>query len=63
MLIANLNANAAMSKKAIVILAPLLGNERPCDCDKTLSTAIITRPDLIPPGKIEELGPIVSKYY
>ena len=63
MLIANLNANAAMSKKTIAMLAPFLGSERPCDCDRTLSTAIITRPDLIPPGKIEELGPIVSKYY
>ncbi len=63
MLIANLNANAALSKKTIAMLVPLLTSERPCDCDKTLASAFITRRDLIPPGKIEELGPIVSKYY
>ncbi|HFD40461.1 MAG TPA: S-methyl-5'-thioadenosine phosphorylase [Anaerolineae bacterium] len=62
MLIANLQANAALSKRAIMELLPLLDNERPCDCGQALATAMITRRDLIPPEKIEQLGPIVAKY-
>jgi len=62
MLIDNLTANAAMTKRAIAELVPLLTDERPCDCGQTLATAIITRRDLIPPAKIEQLRPIVGKY-
>jgi 5'-methylthioadenosine phosphorylase len=62
MLIANLMANAALSKTAITELAPMLGDERPCDCGNAVSTAIITNRDVIPRTKIEQLGPIVAKY-
>jgi 5'-methylthioadenosine phosphorylase len=62
MLIANLMANAALSKKTIAELVPLLPEERTCDCGSTLSTAIITQRDLIPKAKIEQLGPIVAGY-
>jgi 5'-methylthioadenosine phosphorylase len=62
MLIANLMANAALSKEAITELVPMLGGERPCDCGSAVSTAIITRRDVIPNTKIEQLGPIVAKY-
>jgi 5'-methylthioadenosine phosphorylase len=60
MLIANLMANAALSKKTIAELVPLLPDERICDCGSTLSTAIITQRDLIPRAKIEQLGPLVT---
>jgi len=63
MLIANLRANAALSKQAILELAPLLPDERPCDCGQTLSMAMITQRDLIPKAKIEQLGPLVAKYF
>jgi 5'-methylthioadenosine phosphorylase len=63
MLIANLMANAVLSKKTITELVPLLSDERPCDCDQTLSTAIITQRDLIPGERLEQLGPIVAKYF
>jgi 5'-methylthioadenosine phosphorylase len=63
MLIDNLMANAALSKKTIAELVPLLTDERPCDCGETLSTAIITQRDLIPEEKIEQLGPITAKYF
>jgi 5'-methylthioadenosine phosphorylase len=63
MLIANLMANAALTKRSIAELVPLLGSERPCDCGQSLSTAIITQRDLIPRQKIEELGPIVARYF
>jgi 5'-methylthioadenosine phosphorylase len=62
MLIANLMANAALSKKTIAELVPLLREERTCDCGNTLSTAIITQRDLIPRTKIEQLGPLVAGY-
>jgi 5'-methylthioadenosine phosphorylase len=62
MLIANLTANAALSKQTIAELVPLLTDERPCDCADALSTALITHRDVIPGAKIEQLGPIVSKY-
>jgi 5'-methylthioadenosine phosphorylase len=63
MLIANLMANAALSKKAITELVPLLTHERPCDCGAALSTAFITDRARIPGEKIEQLGPIVAKYF
>lgn len=63
MLIANLMANASLSKKTIAELVPMLSNERPCDCGETLSMAMITQRDLIPKEKIEQLGPVVAKYF
>ena len=63
MLIANLQANAALSKRAIAELVPLLTDERPCDCGQTLATALITQRDLIPKEIVERLGPIVAKYF
>ncbi len=63
MLIANLQANAALSKRAIMELVPMLDDERPCDCGQALATAMITQRDLIPQEKIKQLGPIVAKYF
>jgi len=63
MLIANLMANAALSKQTIAELVPMLTDERPCDCGQTLSAAIITQRDMIPQEKVEQLGPIVAKYF
>ncbi len=63
MLIANLLANAALSKKTIAELVPLLSDERTCDCGETLSAAIITQRDMIPQAKIEQLGPIVARLF
>jgi 5'-methylthioadenosine phosphorylase len=63
MLIANLMANAALSKKTIAELVPMLSADRPCDCGRTLSAAIITQRDVIPPKTIERLGPIIANYF
>ncbi|MGQ9600955.1 MAG: S-methyl-5'-thioadenosine phosphorylase [Anaerolineae bacterium] len=63
MLIDNLMANAALSKQTIAELVPLLPDERLCDCGQALATAVITRRDLIPQAKIEQLRPIVGKYF
>jgi 5'-methylthioadenosine phosphorylase len=63
MLIANLLANATLSKKTIAELVPTLPDERSCDCGQALSTALITQRDLIPREKVEQLGPIAAKYF
>jgi 5'-methylthioadenosine phosphorylase len=63
MLIANLIANATLSKKTIAELVPFLSSERSCDCGNTLASAIITQRDLVPEAKITQLGPIVAGYF
>jgi 5'-methylthioadenosine phosphorylase len=63
MLIANLMANADLSKRIIAELVPLLSEKRACTCDDALSTSFITQRDLVPDAKIKELGPIVSPYF
>ena len=63
MLIANLMANAALSKQTIAELVPMLTDERPCDCGHALSTAIITQREVITQEKVKQLGPIVAKYF
>ena len=62
MLIDNLVANAALSKRTIAALVPLLTDDRPCECGDALSTAVITRRDLIPAETVERLRPIVGRY-
>jgi len=62
MIIENLHANAALVKKAIATVLPMIPAERPCACGSALSAAIVTRPDLIPPEVKEELKPIIGKY-
>jgi 5'-methylthioadenosine phosphorylase len=62
MLIENLMANAALSKRAIAELVALLPEERTCDCGQALSTAMITQRDLIPDETLMRLDPIVRKY-
>ena len=63
MLIDNLTANAALSKRTIAALVPLLTDERPCACGNALSTAVITRRDIIPPETIERLRPLLARYF
>jgi 5'-methylthioadenosine phosphorylase len=63
MLIDNLMANAALSKKTIEALVPLLTDERQCDCGTALGSAFITQRDRIPRSKIDQLGPIISRYF
>jgi 5'-methylthioadenosine phosphorylase len=62
MLIENLLANAALTKRAIEYVAPTIPAERHCSCATALSTAIITQKDLIPEKVKQELGIIVGKY-
>jgi 5'-methylthioadenosine phosphorylase len=63
MLIENLNANAALTKRAVGHLAEAtVGVERTCECEDALATAIITQRDLVPEHVKRELAPILGKY-
>ena len=63
MLIANLMANAEVSKKSIKNLIPTIKSTRNCACKDALSTAIITQRDLIPEETKQKLRPIIQKYF
>ncbi|RME35815.1 MAG: S-methyl-5'-thioadenosine phosphorylase [Thermoflexia bacterium] len=63
MLLATLAANAQLAQRALRILIPrMAAAERTCECGSTLSTALITQPDLIPEQVKRDLAPIVGKY-
>jgi 5'-methylthioadenosine phosphorylase len=62
MIVANLTANA---KTAQAIIAGAVANmpaARACSCGSALATAIITKPDAIPPHIKQDLAPIIGKY-
>jgi 5'-methylthioadenosine phosphorylase len=63
MLIDNLRANAALSKKTIAHLVGLLPEDRTCECGQALSTALITDREFISKDKIKQLRPIVGRYF
>lgn len=63
MLLATLAANAQLAQEALRILIPRIADaERTCECGFTLSTALITQPDLVPEGLKRDLAPLVGKY-
>jgi len=62
MLIENLMANAALTKKAIQHLVSTIPQERACECATALSKAVITQPDLIPEKVKKDLDLLIGKY-
>ena len=62
MVIETLQTNAATAQKTIADLVSRLPIERGCECASALATAIITRPEAIPPETRAELAPIVGRY-
>ena len=62
MVIETLQTNAATAQKTIADLVSRLPIERGCECASALATAIITRPEAIPPETRAELSPIVGRY-
>ena len=58
-----MRANVEVAQKAVANLARKIpGRERTCGCGSALKDAIITDRSVIPPKRIAQLGPIVSKY-
>jgi len=62
MIIDTLNRNARLAQQAVQILARQLAAERQCSCGAALSSALITRPDMIPPETRQRLNLLVGKY-
>ena len=62
MVIQTLNKNTKIAQDAIRILARSLNHERKCDCGQALSTALITRKDVIPTDTRKKLDLLVRKY-
>jgi len=63
MLIANLQANASLAKRAIAHLAAHLTDERPCACGSALATAILTQPQAITDDVKQRYRLLIQKYF
>jgi 5'-methylthioadenosine phosphorylase len=63
MVIQTLNKNTLVAQEAIRNLARNLTEKRTCDCDQTLASALITRPEIIPPATREKVDLLVKKYF
>ena len=62
MVIQTLNKNTVLAQEAVRRLVKSLTPERHCDCKHALSTALITRRDVIPPATLQKLDLLVHKY-
>jgi len=62
MVIEILHRNTELAQRAIRNLLQQLPPERSCGCPHALSTALITRPDVIPAETRQKLGLLVDKY-
>src|SRR3954447_17461696 len=62
LIIANLLQNAITAQKTIAEAVSRLSAPRTCGCGDTLATAIITRPEHVPPQTKKDLEPIIGKY-
>jgi 5'-methylthioadenosine phosphorylase len=62
LIVANLMQNAVTAQKTIAEAVSHLTRPRTCGCKDALATAIITRPEYVPPHTREELALIVGKY-
>ena len=60
--IQTLNKNTTIAQEAIRSLVGSIKEERKCECGYALATAIITRPDVIPPETREKLNLLVKRY-
>jgi 5'-methylthioadenosine phosphorylase len=63
MVIANLVANVGMSKAILKTALPRIASaKRDCECGQALASAVITRPEAIPPERLRELDLLLGKY-
>jgi 5'-methylthioadenosine phosphorylase len=62
MVIATLRENAVTAQRVVASAVGRLPVERDCGCATALGSAIITRPELVPPAVKRDLAPIIGKY-
>jgi 5'-methylthioadenosine phosphorylase len=63
MVIRTLNKNTLVAQEAVRNLARDLSEKRDCECDQALSSALITRKDMIPKSTLEKVYLLVKKYF
>lgn len=63
MVIKTLNKNTLVAQEAIRNLARELSEKRGCDCEHALSSALITRKDIIPKPTREKVDLLIKKYF
>ena len=63
MVIRTLNKNTLLAQEAIRNLVRSLAESRDCDCRQALSSALITRKDIIPAATREKVDLLIKKYY
>ena len=62
MIVSNLIRNAETAQAVVEAVVERLPVDRTCECATALASAIITRPEAIPPAMREQLAPLVSRY-
>ena len=62
MIVGNLIRNAETAQAVVRAVVERLPVDRTCECATALASAIITRPEAIPPATREQLAPLVSRY-
>ena len=63
MIVAVLTENAKIAQRVIADSVERLGADRPCLCKDALRSALITRPEVVPVALIQELAPIIGRYF
>jgi 5'-methylthioadenosine phosphorylase len=63
MVIQTLNKNTLVAQEAIRNLARELSENRACDCEQALASALITRKDIIPKSTREKVDLLIKKYF
>lgn len=64
MVVRTLNANLDLAQRAIVdLVSKLATDERTCACKDALATAVLTSRDKISPQALQQLKPIIGKYF
>ena len=62
MVIKTLNNNTELAQEAIRLMVRDMKSTRDCDCDRSLASALITQPDLIPAQPRQKLDLLITKY-
>ena len=62
MIVRNLLRNAETAQRVVRMMVERLPPDRTCGCATALESAIITRPEAVPPETRQKLAPIVGKY-
>ncbi len=62
MVIKTLNKNTELAQEAIRLMVRDMKSARDCDCDRSLASALITQPDVIPSQTRQKLDLLVKKY-